>query len=117
MSFSWTRVRAIVVKELRDYRHNRFVIGTMMFLPLLFTAAPIALDVANQFAGVFEGLGNSISYLAIDQTIPDPQTLSGVTWQGSVGLFGVVGAGGVGGVCDMSGVAGVAGWAAVASGM
>ena len=29
MSFSWTRVGAIIHKELRDYRHNRFVIGTM----------------------------------------------------------------------------------------
>jgi ABC-type Na+ efflux pump permease subunit len=40
MSFSWTRVRAILVKELRDYRHNRFVLGTMAFLPLIFIAAP-----------------------------------------------------------------------------
>jgi len=41
VSFSWTRVRAIVVKELRDYRHNRFVIATMAFLPVLFIALPI----------------------------------------------------------------------------
>ena len=41
MSFSWTRVRAITVKELRDYRHNRFVIGTMAFLPVLFIALPM----------------------------------------------------------------------------
>ena len=41
MSFSWTRVAAIVVKELRDYRHNRFVIGTMALLPVLFIALPI----------------------------------------------------------------------------
>jgi ABC-type Na+ efflux pump permease subunit len=41
VSFSWTRVAAITVKELRDYRHNRFVIGTMAFLPVLFIAAPI----------------------------------------------------------------------------
>jgi ABC-type Na+ efflux pump permease subunit len=40
MSFSWTRVRAILVKELRDYRRNRFVIGTMAFLPVLFIALP-----------------------------------------------------------------------------
>jgi ABC-2 type transport system permease protein len=40
VSFSWTRVGALLVKELRDYRHNRFVIGTMAFLPLLFIAAP-----------------------------------------------------------------------------
>ena len=41
MSFSWTRVGAILIKELRDYRRNRFVIGTMAFLPLLFIALPI----------------------------------------------------------------------------
>jgi len=41
MSFSWTRVGAIVQKELRDYRRNRFVIYTMSFLPLVFIAAPM----------------------------------------------------------------------------
>ena len=41
MSFSWTRVRAILVKELREYRRNRFVVGTMAFLPVLFVALPI----------------------------------------------------------------------------
>jgi ABC-2 type transport system permease protein len=41
MSFSWTRVRAIVVKELRDYRRNRFVLATMTLLPLLFIALPL----------------------------------------------------------------------------
>jgi ABC-type Na+ efflux pump permease subunit len=41
MSFSWTRVRAIVVKELTDYRRNRFVmVFTMTILPLIFIAAP-----------------------------------------------------------------------------
>jgi ABC-type Na+ efflux pump permease subunit len=41
MSFSWTRVGAILRKELRDYRRNRFVIGTMTALPLLFVTLPI----------------------------------------------------------------------------
>ena len=41
MSFSWTRVGAIAVKELRDYRHNRFVVATMAVLPVLFIALPI----------------------------------------------------------------------------
>ena len=48
MSFRWTRVRAIVVKEFRDYRRNRFVIGTMTALPLLFIILPmIQLFAAN----------------------------------------------------------------------
>ena len=41
MSFSRRRVAAITVKELQDYRHNRFVIATMAFLPVLFVALPI----------------------------------------------------------------------------
>lgn len=41
MRFSWTRVGAIVQKELRDYRRNRFIVYTMTFLPLLFTVMPM----------------------------------------------------------------------------
>jgi ABC-2 type transport system permease protein len=41
VSFSWTRVRAIFVKELSDYRRNRFVmVFTMTVLPLIFIAVP-----------------------------------------------------------------------------
>jgi ABC-type Na+ efflux pump permease subunit len=40
VSFSWTHVRAILVKELTDYRRNRFVVLTMTLLPLIFIAAP-----------------------------------------------------------------------------
>jgi ABC-type Na+ efflux pump permease subunit len=48
MSFSWTRVGAILLKELRDYRRNRFVIGTMAMVPLLFIILPmIQLFAAN----------------------------------------------------------------------
>ncbi|HEU5003301.1 MAG TPA: ABC transporter permease subunit [Actinomycetota bacterium] len=42
MSFSWGRVGAIVRKELRDYRRNRFVlVFTMAVLPLLFIILPM----------------------------------------------------------------------------
>lgn len=41
MSFSWKRVRAITVKELTDYRRNRFVmLFTMTLLPLIFIVGP-----------------------------------------------------------------------------
>ncbi len=41
MSFSWQRVWAIMVKELTDYRRNRFVmVFTMTLLPLIFIVAP-----------------------------------------------------------------------------
>ena len=41
MSFSWARVGAIVQKELRDYRRNRFVILTMVMLPIIFIIVPV----------------------------------------------------------------------------
>jgi ABC-type transport system involved in multi-copper enzyme maturation permease subunit len=41
VTFSWTRVAAIFRKEIRDYRHNRFVIMTMAMLPLIYIALPI----------------------------------------------------------------------------
>jgi len=48
MSFSWRRVGAILRKELRDYRRNRFVIGTMAAVPVLFITLPtIQLVAAN----------------------------------------------------------------------
>lgn len=36
-----TRVRAVVRKEVRDYRRNRFVLGTMMILPVIFLVNPV----------------------------------------------------------------------------
>ena len=51
MSFSWTRVRAIAVKELRDYRRNHFVVGTMTVLPLLFIILPL-IQVFDAYAHV-----------------------------------------------------------------
>ncbi|HWD07952.1 MAG TPA: ABC transporter permease subunit [Actinomycetota bacterium] len=43
MNFSWGRVAAIVRKELRDYRRNRFVIVfTMTVLPLILVISPTA---------------------------------------------------------------------------
>jgi ABC-type Na+ efflux pump permease subunit len=75
VSFSWTRVRAILVKELRDYRRNRFVIGTMAILPLLFIALPIvqlltvpASDVSSKLDA---RVGLSLLYLLlIPATVP-----------------------------------------------
>lgn len=51
MSFSGTRVRAIAVKELRDYRRNHFVIGTMTMIPLLFIILPL-IQVFDAYAHV-----------------------------------------------------------------
>jgi ABC-type Na+ efflux pump permease subunit len=79
MSFSWTRVAAITVKELRDYRRNRFVIGTMTVTPLLFIALPmVQLFFANAQANTTHldlRIGLSLLYMLL---IPAflPSTLS-----------------------------------------
>ena len=42
MSFSFGRVGAVLVKELRDFRRNRFIIVTMLVLPVVFVIVPIS---------------------------------------------------------------------------
>jgi ABC-type Na+ efflux pump permease subunit len=37
-----SRVRAVIRKELREYRRNRFVVGSMVALPLVFLGIPTA---------------------------------------------------------------------------
>ena len=64
MSFSWTRVRAISVKELRDYRRNRFVIGTMTVMPLLAILALISLNVITVSTALAIALAAAL--LAVD---------------------------------------------------
>jgi ABC-type Na+ efflux pump permease subunit len=41
MTLSQARIRALAVKELRDYRRNRFVVATMGLVPVLFVVLPI----------------------------------------------------------------------------
>lgn len=42
MRFSTTRVWAVALKELREFRRNRFIVTTMLALPLLFIIIPTA---------------------------------------------------------------------------
>lgn len=75
MSFSWTRVGAILRKELRDYRRNRFVIATMASTPVLFIVLPmIQLITANAATGnkaLNLRIGLSLLYmLVIPVTMP-----------------------------------------------
>ena len=73
MSFSWTRVGAILHKELRDYRRNRFVIGTMAAVPVLFITLPtIQLIAANATEkNLSVRIGLSLLYmLVIPVTMP-----------------------------------------------
>lgn len=75
MTFYWGRVGAIVRKELRDYRRNRFVIVTMTMIPIVFIIAPmIQLFAANATAGTAHltaRIGLSLIYLlVIPVTVP-----------------------------------------------
>ena len=67
MSFSWTRVGAILHKELRDYRRNRFVIGTMAATLVLFIILPtiqlIAANATGKNLSVHVGL--SLLYMLV----------------------------------------------------
>jgi ABC-2 type transport system permease protein len=73
MSFSWARVGAILQKELRDYRRNRFVVLTMAILPLIFIVAPtiqlLSVDVSITSATLDTRIGIALLYLLIVPTI------------------------------------------------
>lgn len=79
MSFSWRRVGAILRKELRDYRRNRFVISTMTTVPIVFIIAPmIQLLVANARAdtpNLDSHVGLSLLYMLVIPAIV-PSTLA-----------------------------------------
>ena len=83
MSFSWTRIGAMLHKELRDYRRNRFVIGTMAATPVLFIILPtiqlIAANATGKNLSVHVGL--SLLYMLV---IP-------VTMPSAVSAYSVVG--------------------------
>ena len=75
MSFSWTRVGAILRKELRDYRRNRFVIATMAATPVVFIVLPmiqlIAANATGNTAHLDLRIGLSLLYmLVIPVTMP-----------------------------------------------
>lgn len=73
MSFSWARAGAILQKELRDYRRNRFIIYTMAFLPLIFLVIPIvelfAVNVPAASAKFDARIGLSLLYMLIEPAI------------------------------------------------
>ncbi|HWG27049.1 ABC transporter permease [Actinospica sp.] len=68
-TLSVTRIRAVVVKELRDYRRNRFIASSMAIMPILFMIAPIVTifslpaDAASNKLNA--GIGVSLLYLTL----------------------------------------------------
>lgn len=79
MNFSWDRVAAIVQKELRDYRRNRFVIYTMTFLPVLFVVVPtielLSINVSVSNSKLDTRIGLALLYMLIIPAIV-PATLA-----------------------------------------
>jgi ABC-2 type transport system permease protein len=69
MSFSWTRVGAMFLKELRDYRRNRFVIVSMTMLPIAFIIAPMiqlfAANATGSTAHLNTRIGLSLIYMLV----------------------------------------------------
>jgi ABC-type Na+ efflux pump permease subunit len=69
MSFSWTRVGAMFLKELRDYRRNRFVIVSMTMLPIAFIIAPMiqlfAANATGNTAHLNTRIGLSLIYMLV----------------------------------------------------
>ena len=77
---SRTRIGAVIRKELRDYRRNRFVIVTMAVYPAIFTALPIAsfftTPTRTGSASLDKHVGLSLLYLLIIPVVV-PATISG----------------------------------------
>lgn len=69
LQLSRTRIRAVVTKELRDYRRNRFIFYTMVVMPILFMIAPIITIFnlpADAPAGKLDaGIGVTVLYLTL----------------------------------------------------
>ena len=68
-NLSTTRVRAVVRKELRDYRRNRFIVATMAITPIFFMVAPIitifTLPASAPAARLDAAVGVSVLYLTL----------------------------------------------------
>lgn len=68
-TLSSVRIRAVVLKELRDYRRNRFIVATMAVLPILFMIAPFAtifsLPADATAAKLNPGIGVAVLYLTL----------------------------------------------------
>jgi ABC-type Na+ efflux pump permease subunit len=69
------RIRAVFRKELRDFRRNKFVIGTMVALPLFFVLLPIG-NVLSIKAGTAEAAvrgvvgGASLTFFLVPLILP-----------------------------------------------
>ncbi len=90
--FNSRRIKAIMIKELRDFRRNRFVIVTMMLLPIIFILAPL-ISIFSIKAGVLSPqiqtrIGISLFYMllipAIVPTVISAYSVVGEKEQGTL---------------------------------
>ena len=69
LQLSRVRIRAVVAKELRDYRRNRFIAYTMVVMPILFMVAPIItifnLPADATSTSLDAGVGVTLLYLTL----------------------------------------------------
>lgn len=69
LQLSSVRIRAVIIKELRDYRRNRFIAYTMVIMPVLFMIAPIVtifnLPADAPSAKLNAGVGVTLLYLTL----------------------------------------------------
>jgi ABC-type transport system involved in multi-copper enzyme maturation permease subunit len=70
---SAARIRAIIVKEFREYRRNRFVVSTMAVVPVIFLAIPIVeiivLPVSSASPAFDTRIGLFLFYMLIIPTV------------------------------------------------
>ena len=82
MALDTNRVRAVVRKELRDFRRKRSIVVTMCILPLLFLVEPVAtiflVSPTTSGAALQKSLILPIVYLSLIPTIM-PSTLAAYT--------------------------------------
>jgi hypothetical protein len=66
---STTRVRAVALKEVRDFRRNKFIASTMAVMPILFMVAPMitifSLPASIPADKLDAGIGVSLLYLTL----------------------------------------------------
>ena len=77
---SRTRIAAVIGKELREYRRNRLLVGSMVVYPAVFTALPIAQFFAREpsvaSAGLSKYIGLSLLYMLLIPLVV-PATIAG----------------------------------------
>jgi ABC-type Na+ efflux pump permease subunit len=70
---SWTRIRAMLLKELKDYRRNRSIFSAMAFTPLIFLVVSLVI-VLRLPASVASGFGLPLLYMLLIPVVIPSQT-------------------------------------------